>query len=107
MSLTKFSRPGIITVFSARASLVSDIPAGYGKIANLFLQCSIFDVQYEEYVKGRMSDTTTGFGIELGKNREDFNHSHLMPSRKKNFVKKPNSWTYNFVEVPGHNQESS
>jgi hypothetical protein len=58
-----------------------EIPAGDGKIANLFLQCIIFDVQYEEYVKGRMSDTTTGFGIELGKNREDFNHTHLMPSR--------------------------
>ncbi len=76
MSLTKLSRPGIITIFPARESLVSDIPAGDGTIANLFLQCSIFGVQYEEYVKGRMSDTTTGFGIELGKNREDFKHAH-------------------------------
>jgi hypothetical protein len=55
---------------------------GTGKSLTVFLQCSIFDVQYEEYVKGRMSDTTTGFGIELGKNREDFNHTRLMPSTK-------------------------
>ncbi len=32
---------GIIKVFLARASLVSDIPAGDGKIVNLFLQCNI------------------------------------------------------------------
>jgi hypothetical protein len=36
-----FSRPWpvIIKLFPARESLVSDIPAGDGKIANLFLQC--------------------------------------------------------------------
>ncbi len=32
--------PGIIKLFSARESFVSDIPTGDGKIANLFLQCS-------------------------------------------------------------------
>ncbi len=32
---------GIIKLFPARESLVSDIPAGDGKIANLFLQCII------------------------------------------------------------------
>ena len=32
---------GIITFFPARESLVSDIPAGDGKIDNLFLQCRI------------------------------------------------------------------
>jgi hypothetical protein len=30
---------GIIKLFPARESLVSDIPAGDGKTANLFLQC--------------------------------------------------------------------
>jgi hypothetical protein len=38
MSLTKPSL--IINLFPARESLVSDIPAGDGKIENLFLQCS-------------------------------------------------------------------
>ncbi len=31
--------PGITKLFPARESLVSDIPAGDGKIVNLFLQC--------------------------------------------------------------------
>ncbi len=31
--------PGIIKLFPVRKSLVSDIPAGDGKTANLFLQC--------------------------------------------------------------------
>jgi hypothetical protein len=39
MSLTKLSWPGIIKIVPARESLVSDIPAGDGKTANLFLQC--------------------------------------------------------------------
>ncbi len=39
MSLTKFLA-GIIYLFPARKSLVSDIPAGNGKIDNPFLQCS-------------------------------------------------------------------
>jgi hypothetical protein len=45
---------GIIKLFSipARESLVSDIPPGDGKIANLFLQCIIHHViQYHERVK--------------------------------------------------------
>jgi hypothetical protein len=33
--------PGIIKLFPARESLVSDIPAGDGKMANLFLQCMV------------------------------------------------------------------
>ncbi len=38
MSLTKlFLRLGIIKSFQARESLVSDIPAGYGKNDNLLL----------------------------------------------------------------------
>ncbi len=42
MSLTKLFClwVGIITLFPARESLVSDIPAGDGKTANLFLQCN-------------------------------------------------------------------
>ncbi len=32
--------PGIFTLFPPRESLVSDIPAGDGKLANLFLQCT-------------------------------------------------------------------
>ncbi len=39
MSLTD-SWPGIIKIFPARESLVSDIPAGDGKIGNPFLQCT-------------------------------------------------------------------
>jgi hypothetical protein len=31
--------PGIIKLFPTRENLVSDIPAGDGKMANLFLQC--------------------------------------------------------------------
>ncbi len=33
--------PGIIKFFPARESLVSDIPAGDGKAANVFLQCVV------------------------------------------------------------------
>ncbi len=36
MSLTKLSLAGIIKLFLTRESLVSHIPAGEGKIANLF-----------------------------------------------------------------------
>jgi hypothetical protein len=36
--------PGIMKLFTARESLVSDIPAVDGKTANLFLQCSIVQV---------------------------------------------------------------
>ena len=43
MSLTKLSLGGnydvIYKLFPSRDSLVSDIPAGDGKMANLFLQC--------------------------------------------------------------------
>jgi hypothetical protein len=39
MSLNKLSSPGIIKLFPARESLVSDIPAGDGKNDNLFSQC--------------------------------------------------------------------
>jgi len=39
MSLTKLSWAVIIKLFPPRESLVSDIPAGDGNIANLFLQC--------------------------------------------------------------------
>ncbi len=40
MLLTKLSQAcGVIKLFPARESLVSDIPAGDGKTANLFLQC--------------------------------------------------------------------
>jgi len=39
MSLAKLSFAGKIKIVSARESLVSDIPAGDGKTANLFLQC--------------------------------------------------------------------
>jgi hypothetical protein len=33
--------PGIIKLFPARESSVSDIPAGYGEIGNLFLPCEV------------------------------------------------------------------
>jgi hypothetical protein len=35
-----FRWPGIIKIFPARESLISDVPAGDGKTANLFLQCN-------------------------------------------------------------------
>ncbi len=45
MSLTKLSQGGnydvIYKLFPSRESLVSDIPAGDGKMANLFLQCTV------------------------------------------------------------------
>jgi hypothetical protein len=45
MSLTKLSLGGnydvIYKLFPSRESLVSDIPAGDGKMANLFLQCMV------------------------------------------------------------------
>ncbi len=37
--LTNSPWPGIINLFPPRGSLVSDIPSGEGKTANLFLQC--------------------------------------------------------------------
>jgi hypothetical protein len=40
ISPTKLSVGGIIKFFPSRESLVSDIPAGDRKIANLFLQCN-------------------------------------------------------------------
>jgi hypothetical protein len=42
--VTNQTKPGraIINLFPARESLVGDIPAGDGKIANLFLQCKDF-----------------------------------------------------------------
>ncbi len=39
LPLTNSPWPGIINLFPARGSLVSDIPSGEGKTANLFLQC--------------------------------------------------------------------
>jgi hypothetical protein len=36
MSLTKFPLAGNISLFPARESLASDIPAGDGKLENLF-----------------------------------------------------------------------
>jgi hypothetical protein len=45
MSLTKLSLAGNnLIIPGRRASLVSDIPAGDGKIANLFLQCTVFPI---------------------------------------------------------------
>jgi hypothetical protein len=42
MSLNQtLQMPGIISLFPARERLVSDIPAGEGKIFNLFLQCIV------------------------------------------------------------------
>jgi hypothetical protein len=41
MSLTKLTLAG--NLFHTRESLVVDIPAGDGKIANLFLQCTFFN----------------------------------------------------------------
>jgi hypothetical protein len=37
------STPGKMKLFPARESLVSGIPAGDGKTANLFLQCTTWD----------------------------------------------------------------
>ncbi len=40
MSLTKLSLGGNNSIFLSRESLVSDIPAGDGKMVNLFLKCT-------------------------------------------------------------------
>jgi hypothetical protein len=45
MSLTKLSLAGIFEFFPARESLVSDIPAGDGKIDNLFFK--EFDANFD------------------------------------------------------------
>jgi hypothetical protein len=47
--------PGISRLFSARESWVSDIPAGDGKIANFFLQCTsmVFIIIYSQYTKAK------------------------------------------------------
>jgi hypothetical protein len=44
---------GIIEFFPSRESLVSDIPAGNGNVANLFLQCTCFPDKIEP-VDGRV-----------------------------------------------------
>jgi hypothetical protein len=31
----------------------------------------LLSLQFEEYVKGRMADSSTGFGIEFGESRQD------------------------------------
>jgi hypothetical protein len=41
LSLTKSRWPGIIKFFPAKKSLVCDMPARDGKMANLFLQCIV------------------------------------------------------------------
>ncbi len=48
MSLTKLSLAGntVIKLFPARESLVSDIPAGDGKLANLFYRVLIFNEKF-------------------------------------------------------------
>jgi hypothetical protein len=64
MSLTKLSLTGknlmknLTTVFLAMESLVSDIPAGYGKIANLFLQCMV-NTHHAQKSKDKLTTTTT------------------------------------------------
>jgi hypothetical protein len=39
----------ITELFLPRGSLISDIPAGDGKLVNLFLRCTV----YRQYVAGR------------------------------------------------------
>ncbi len=51
MSLTKLSLAGkVIKLFPAMESLVIDIPAGDGKIINLFLQCKRVDMCGQNHV---------------------------------------------------------
>ncbi len=62
MSLTKLSQDGntVIKLFPARKGLVSDIPAGDGKTANLFLQCGGRDSRVGNGgVVGRLKDKET------------------------------------------------
>jgi hypothetical protein len=46
MSLTKLSLAGNFVIIPRKGSLVSDIPAGDGKIDNLFLQCILPSVTF-------------------------------------------------------------
>jgi hypothetical protein len=53
---TKLSLGGnndvITELFLPRGSLVSDIPAGDGKLVNLFLRCNnLFQLDYDEFVR--------------------------------------------------------
>ncbi len=57
MSLTELSQEGnnyiikLTKLSPARNSLVSDIPAGDGKTANLFLQCVVIDTGWSHLSK--------------------------------------------------------
>jgi hypothetical protein len=54
------STPGKMKLFPARGSLVSGIPAGDGKTANLFLQCTTWkdrkDGEDDDLRKGLLED---------------------------------------------------
>jgi hypothetical protein len=51
------STPGKMKLFPARKSLVSGIPAGDGKTANLFLQCTTWkDRKDDDLRKGLQED---------------------------------------------------
>ncbi len=64
--LPNSTRTGIIKLFPAREGLVSDIPAGDGKTANLFLQCSFWIAAPNLWMKKySVADALTPFVIEL------------------------------------------
>ena len=57
--------PGIIKYFPAKESLVCDIPPGDGKIANLFLQCSMQYTVFTVYTHPVTSFVTTVFRFSI------------------------------------------
>jgi hypothetical protein len=64
MSLTKNSPwPGIIKLFPALESLVSDIPAGGGKISNLFYSVGMIPSQHMDLASPSGSDQLDPDGI--------------------------------------------
>ncbi len=46
----------LILLFPARESLVSDLPAGYGKSANLFLQCILLARSHKFFCRYRIKN---------------------------------------------------
>jgi hypothetical protein len=84
--------PGIIKLFLARESFVTELPAGDGKIANLFLQCSInvadpdrqklsINVVYQDTQKLRPHRISIYKNLISGRHRYDSHRSRHNPVR--------------------------
>ena len=94
MSLTKLSLgPDIILLFPARESLVSDFPAGEGKIANLFF-----------------NSVASGHCVRLRDIKEKAAFSRLLftfclSSPTFSFIKNANKWVLYVIAIEGKNMQ--